>query len=76
MKCQKQIIWSLQFFVQVFIVTLWLNCDRFFQRLNTAAANDATTQSIIAEFFDQWMTDSKLLTSIYDRHLCVCTTSY
>jgi hypothetical protein len=40
-------------FVQVFIVTLWVNCDRFFQRLNTAAANDASTQSIIAEFFDQ-----------------------
>jgi len=40
-------------FVQALIVTLWLNCDRFFQRLNTAATNDASTQSIIAEFFHQ-----------------------
>ncbi len=38
-------------FVQVFIVILLLNCDRFFQRLNTAAANDASTQSIMADFF-------------------------
>jgi len=44
--------------------------------LNTVAANDPSTQSIIDEFFYQWMTDSKLLTDIYDCHLCLHTISY
>ncbi len=38
--------------------------------------NDPSTPSIIDEFFDQWMTDSKLLAGIYDRHLYARTTSY
>jgi hypothetical protein len=63
-------------FAQVFIVNLWLNSDRFLLRLNTVAANDPSTQSIIAEFFYQLMTDSKLLAGMYDLHLCVHTTSY
>ncbi len=32
----------------------------------TVAANDPSTQSIIAEFFHQWMADSKLLAGIYE----------
>jgi hypothetical protein len=34
--------------IKAFIVTLWLIPDRFFQRLNTVAANDPSTQSITA----------------------------
>jgi hypothetical protein len=30
--------------IEAFIVILWLNPDRFFQRLNTVAANDPSTQ--------------------------------
>jgi hypothetical protein len=62
--------------IQVFIVILWLNPDRFFQTLNTVAANDPSTQSIIANFFNQWMTDCHLFAGIHDRRVCalgLCT---
>ncbi|CAF3715518.1 unnamed protein product [Adineta steineri] len=62
--------------IQVFIVILWLNPDRFFQTLNTVAANDPTTQSIIGNFFNQWMTDCHLFAGVHDRRVCalgLCT---
>ncbi|CAF1514859.1 unnamed protein product, partial [Rotaria sordida] len=62
--------------IQVFIVILWLNPDRFFQTLNTVAANDPSTQSTIANFFNQWMTDCELFAGIHDRRvsaLGLCT---
>jgi hypothetical protein len=61
---------------QVFIVILWLNPDRFFQTLNTVAASDPSTQSIIVNFFNQWMTDSESFAGIHDRRVCalgLCT---
>ncbi|CAF4568568.1 unnamed protein product [Rotaria sp. Silwood1] len=62
--------------IQVFIVMLWLNPDRFFQTLNTVVTNDPTTQTIIANFFNQWMTDCHLFAGIHDRRVCalgLCT---
>ncbi len=62
--------------IQVFVVILWLNPDRFFQTLNTVAANDPSTQSIIGNFFKQWMTDCRLFAGIHDRRVCalgLCT---
>ncbi|CAF2511514.1 unnamed protein product [Rotaria sp. Silwood2] len=62
--------------IQVFIVILWLNPDRFFQTLNTVAANDPSTQSTIANFFNQWMTDCELFAGVHDRRvsaLGLCT---
>ncbi|CAF1083384.1 unnamed protein product [Adineta steineri] len=62
--------------IQVFIVILWLNPDRFFQTLNTVAANDPSTQSVIGNFFNQWMTDSELFAGVHDRRVCslgLCT---
>jgi hypothetical protein len=62
--------------IQVFIVILWLNPDRFFQTLNTVAANDPSTQSVIVNFFNQWMTDCELFAGIHDRRvsaLGLCT---
>ena len=56
--------------LQVFIVILWLNPDRFFQTLNTVAANDPSTQSVIGNFFNQWMTDSELFAGTHDRRVC------
>ncbi|CAF3319814.1 unnamed protein product [Rotaria socialis] len=62
--------------IQVFIVMLWLNPDRFFQTLNTVATNDPSTQTIIANFFNQWMTDCPLFAGVHDRRVCalgLCT---
>ncbi|CAF0864105.1 unnamed protein product [Rotaria sp. Silwood1] len=62
--------------IQVFIVILWLNPDRFFQTLNTVAANDPSTQSTIANFFNQWMTDCELFAGVHDRRVAalgLCT---
>ena len=62
--------------IQVFIVMLWLNPDRFFQTLNTVAANDPSTQTIIGNFFNQWMTDCHSFAGIHDRRvsaLGLCT---
>jgi hypothetical protein len=62
--------------IQVFIVMLWLNPDRFFQTLNTVIANDPSTQSIIGNFFNQWMIDCHLFAGIHDRRVCalgLCT---
>ncbi len=62
--------------IQVFIVMLWLNPDRFFQILNTVVANDPSTQTIIGNFFTQWMTDCPLFAGIHDRRVCalgLCT---
>ncbi len=62
--------------IQVFIVMLWLNPDRFFQTLNTVAANDPSTQTIIGNFFNQWMTDCHSFAGVHDRRVCalgLCT---
>lgn len=62
--------------LQVFIVILWLNPDRFFQTLNTVAANDPSTQSVIVNFFKQWMTDCEYFAGTHDRRICalgLCT---
>ncbi|CAF1060914.1 unnamed protein product [Adineta ricciae] len=62
--------------IQVFIVILWLNPDRFFQTLNTVAASDPSTQKIIGNFFNQWMTDCRLFAGVHDRRVCalgLCT---
>ncbi len=62
--------------IQVFVVMLWLNPDRFFQTLNTVAANDPSTQTIIGNFFNQWMTDCHLFAGVHDRRVCalgLCT---
>jgi len=62
--------------LQVFIVILWLNPERFFQTLNTVAANDPSTQSVIVNFFNQWMTDCELFAGVHDRRvsaLGLCT---
>lgn len=62
--------------IQIFIVILWLNPDRFFQTLNTVVANDPSTQTSIANFFNQWMTDCPLFAGIHDRRVCalgLCT---
>ena len=62
--------------IQVFIVILWLNPDRFFQTLNTVAANDPSTQASISNFFNQWMTDCHLFAGVHDRRVCalgLCT---
>lgn len=62
--------------IQVFIVMLWLNPDRFFQTLNAVVANDPSTQTIISNFFTQWMTDCHLFSGIHDRRVCalgLCT---
>lgn len=62
--------------LQVFIVILWLNPDRFFQTLSTVAANDPSTQSTIANFFNQWMSDCELFAGVHDRRVCalgLCT---
>ncbi|CAF3605893.1 unnamed protein product, partial [Rotaria sordida] len=62
--------------IQVFIIILWLNPDRFFQTLNAVVTNDPSTQNIIANFFNQWMTDCHLFSGIHDRRVCalgLCT---
>lgn len=62
--------------LQVFIVILWLNPDRFFQTLNTVAANDPSTQSVIVNFFKQWMADCEFFAGTHDRRICalgLCT---
>lgn len=62
--------------IQVFVVILWLNPDRFFQTLNAVVANDPTTQAIIGNFFNQWMTDCHAFAGIHDRRVCalgLCT---
>ena len=62
--------------IQVFIVILWLNPDRFFQTLSTVATNDPSTQSLIGSFFNQWMNDCKLFAGVHDRRVCalgLCT---
>lgn len=75
---QRQIITSelRLILIQVFIVMLWLNPDRFFQTLNTVAANDPGTQAIIGNFFNQWMTDCDSFAGVHDRRVCalgLCT---
>lgn len=62
--------------IQIFIVILWLNPDRFFHTLNTVATNDPTTATAIGNFFNQWMTDSPLFAGVHDRRVCalgLCT---
>ena len=62
--------------LQVFIVILWLNPDRFFQTLNTVASNDPSTQNVIVNVFKQWMTDCEYFAGIHDRRICalgLCT---
>lgn len=62
--------------LQVLIVILWLNPDRFFQTLTTVAANDPSTQGVIANFFNQWMTDCELFAGVHDRRVAalgLCT---
>lgn len=62
--------------LQVFIVILWLNPDRFFQTLNTVAASDPSTQTSIANFFNQWMGDCESFAGVHDRRVCalgLCT---
>ena len=62
--------------IQVLIVILWLNPDRFFQTLNTVAANDPSTQTVIGNFFHQWMIDCELFAGVHDRRvsaLGLCT---
>ena len=62
--------------LQVFIVILWLNPDRFFQTMATVAANDPGTQTILSNFFNQWMHDCELFVGTHDRRVCalgLCT---
>lgn len=62
--------------IQIFIVLLWLNPDRFFQTLNTVATNDPTTHQVISNFFNQWMTDCQSFVGVHDRRVCalgLCT---
>lgn len=75
---QRQIITSelRLMLIQVFIIMLWLNPDRFFQTMNTVAANDPTTQASIGNFFNQWMTDCHSFAGVHDRRVCalgLCT---
>ncbi|CAF0777814.1 unnamed protein product [Didymodactylos carnosus] len=61
---------------QVFIIMLWLSPDLFFQTMNSVAVNDPTTQTVIGNFFHQWMTDCELFAGIHDRRVCalgLCT---
>ncbi|CAF0759891.1 unnamed protein product [Didymodactylos carnosus] len=61
---------------QVFITMLWLSPDLFFQTMNSVAISDPTTQPIIANFFNQWMTDCELFAGVHDRRVCalgLCT---
>lgn len=62
--------------IQIFIVLLWLNPDRFFQTLNTVATTDPSTHAIISNFFNQWMTDCQSFAGVHDRRVCalgLCT---
>jgi len=62
--------------LQIFIVILWLNPDRFFQTLTTVASNDPSTQSVIGNFFQQWMNECETFVGIHDRRVCalgLCT---
>ena len=62
--------------IQVLIVILWLNPDRFFQILNTVVITDPTTQNTIGNFFIQWMNDCHRFIGIHDRRICalgLCT---
>lgn len=62
--------------LQVFIVILWLNPDRFFQTLSTVAMNDPSTQTVIGNFFHQWMSACQSFAGTHDRRICalgLCT---
>lgn len=62
--------------LQVFVVILWLNPDRFFECLNTVAMNDTTTQPVLGNFFNLWMNECQSFVGIHDRRVCalgLCT---